>query len=1134
MSELLDRLETVSDANRRIYILQEVARVCEQEVGDLEMAMTALRAALREDYMHDPVASELERLASVTSSWNRVLPELMAEAEQLQQTDPRAAADLWVRIANWYADPLDRIEYAIASAKQAVEAVPHHAEALATLSALLRSAGDWLGMVDVASRLAAIEADNQTRVDLYLSIAGVCATHLRDDDRAIEANRAALAADPTCVAALQNLETVYRQRGDTHKVLEVLAERVASGPGGDTRLSLQLEMAKIWECELGNRDEAQRVYRGIDAPQTARAVELMKKLAAKSTDPHYQAALHDQIGRFRLHRRSDDAAAEWHLIQALSHDDSYRPAMQTLAELYSKRGDWKKAANMYDRARRYTDKPRDRLALALASARIYLNELKDTDHAAARYADIIAADPEHIEAANALAELYYENECWPELAPILARLRKLADAGRVGLDAQRLYYLSARCASGLGNQSKAYDFYERAYELDPSDMATLRGLADEQFARQNWRRAVSLYEDLLAKPDRLDPDSEVKIATALGVAHSEAGSFERALRSFENVLDKAPRHREALAGVIRCRTATKDWSGVVKAQRKLIDISSGEEKLELLRALGDTCRVKLNNLPAALAAYRAATELYRSDQAALRRTLDVAAKLSQWDVVTEMLDRCAELEPTPAESARYLVAAATVHRDKRRDDMAALRLYARALDVLVDAGQDVSGDDATQMLKAFAEANAIYVRKRMWADQESAYRRMIRRLPAGHRLLAQLWHGLGEVYRTRLRQRSNAITAFEIARDLEPENIERREHLAALYVSAGPDSADKAIAEHQAILDQHPTRYDSYVQLGRILLGLGRYDEAWCVCRALVFLGKASTQARQYFAQYNALGLQRATRRMTPDRWSHIYHPLEDRLISSILSMVWRDVAAIRAQSPRTLGLRKRDLATRAHFKAPRVQLVSYAAQALGLRTPDVYVQHRQHGNVAFASCKQRDGMSPALVLRAHYFSTPDDRVAAFNLGKKMCYLRPDHVLALAYESVAQLQGIFEWAVRRPANEWSAHADAELIDELSRTVTPRVGPSRWEQLQRLVHRERQSKKPRELHSWRVAIDHTADRTGFVLCNDLATAAAQITSEHAWPGMPDPQTRISALLRYSVSTDYFAVRRHLGMVVGPPV
>src|SRR5690606_39332312 len=59
-----------------------------------------------------------------------------------------------------------------------------------------------------------------------------------------------------------------------------------------------------------------------------------------------------------------------------------------------------------------------------------------------------------------------------------------------------------------------------------------------------------------------------------------------------------------------------------------------------------------------------------------------------------------------------------------------------------------------------------------YKDLERNYRAMIRRMRAGDPELAELWHGLGQVYRKHLRRRDEAIESFEVASALRSE--ERR------------------------------------------------------------------------------------------------------------------------------------------------------------------------------------------------------------------------------------------------------------------------------------------------------------------------------------------------------------------------
>src|SRR5690606_36210477 len=66
---LLERVEHTEEVDERIRILQGVARVYEEELGDQESAFVVLQAAFREDYAQEDTARELERLATAAGKW---------------------------------------------------------------------------------------------------------------------------------------------------------------------------------------------------------------------------------------------------------------------------------------------------------------------------------------------------------------------------------------------------------------------------------------------------------------------------------------------------------------------------------------------------------------------------------------------------------------------------------------------------------------------------------------------------------------------------------------------------------------------------------------------------------------------------------------------------------------------------------------------------------------------------------------------------------------------------------------------------------------------------------------------------------------------------------------------------------
>ena len=151
----------------------------------------------------------------------------------------------------------------------------------------------------------------------------------------------------------------------------------------------------------------------------------------------------------------------------------------------------------------------------------------------------------------------------------------------------------------------------------------------------------------------------------------------------------------------------------------------------------------------------------------------------------EILGKLAELE-TGKVKARYLVAAGNIANYELHSTDEAVEIYNQAL--------DEDPDD----LKAFERIDKIMTAKKDWKNQERNFRRMIKRLgqePPAERKATQvaLWHGLGEIYRSRLKDFKSATAAFEVCVQLDPDATPRHQILAELYQLSGPESYDKAM-----------------------------------------------------------------------------------------------------------------------------------------------------------------------------------------------------------------------------------------------------------------------------------------------------------------------------------------------------
>jgi hypothetical protein len=71
----------------------------------------------------------------------------------------------------------------------------------------------------------------------------------------------------------------------------------------------------------------------------------------------------------------------------------------------------------------------------------------------------------------------------------------------------------------------------------------------------------------------------------------------------------------------------------------------------------------------------------------------------------------------------------------------------------------------------------------------------------------------------------------------------------------------------------------------------------------------------------------------------------------------------------------------------------------------------------------------------------------------------------------------------------------------------------------------------DLKQWMQTVEVTACRTGLLLCADMEIAKKIVSAEPQMPGDLTPAEKMKELLVFSVSEQYFTLRKTLGIAVG---
>jgi len=384
---------------------------------------------------------------------------------------------------------------------------------------------------------------------------------------------------------------------------------------------------------------------------------------------------------------------------------------------------------------------------------------------------------------------------------------------------------------------------------------------------------------------------------------------------------------------------------------------------------------------------------------------------------------------------------------------------------------------------------------------------------------------LGLLYKDKLGWMGEAIDAYEAAQTLDPDNAERNELLASMYASDPAQYLEKAVAAQGPILKRNPYKPDPYKLLRKLYTEAKRADAAWCLCQALARMNFAEPDEERFYKRMRSDNAAAAVDRLTADDWGkHLMHHDADPLLTAIFAVIEPAVLRKNGQPLEALGYQLAYKIDLGRHPYPMSQTLNYACGVLGMDAPLTFQNPDDPGGVQFLHAH-----TPAIVLGAAALAAEiPTQAAAFIAARHLTYYRPGLYLR---HLVATGTGLRAWlfaAIKLIVPQFPVSKELEgpvggnlaLIDPLI------IGPAR-DQLASVVTKLLQAGAI-DLKKWVAAVDLTADRAGFVVANDLELAEEMIkAADEASAALPQKE-RIKELVLFSVSEEYFAIRRRLGI------
>ena len=764
-------------------LLTRAAQV-HRDAGNRAAEIRVLRKVL--DTWPDNAASNerLEALVRDDQRWPDLVRLLESDIERAvnEGVEGEPLARLEMELATVWEEELFRLDKALAHYGRAVRADPSNIMGLEACRRILRALGQWHQVVELFRQELELCRDPRRKADLLVDLGLLQwkalsdwtqaarslsdAANLRPGDESIQealgelyASSGGALPDAMYTAAGIFLKIANRReaQGDVDAAVSFLRRALGSDSANEPAF-IRLEQAYQ---EHGRWEDLEKLYRqrlGVAGEKEAAALQVQR----------------GDILEQRLHRRSEARSA---YEAALFLEGPSGDAASRLLAMCQAENDHQKTAELLQAQLDATEDQDARVQLLLQLAGLYRDRLDDMEAAAHLLHQALQAQPTNALAQEAYQDYFRRKKDYRNLAELLRFYSQSAlETGDNTSEACRLLEeLAEICERRLGDLDGAVEAWQQIAQVHPDTQRSRDNLGRLAQRMQRWKQMVRALEQELNQA--VTPAQRLQALRRMAKAYYEwQVDPERTMQVLQEILRQSPQDEHALRMQVDICERESDFHGLAAALKAQLDgIMTKQERLAILRRLGDIQATKLKDPTAALRAYQILLDLSPNDKKVRRRVTDLLEEVEDHPRLARLLEQ-------EAAHSRSLV-----------DRLNAIRRLARLLDEkLEDPGRaahfwqqllELDPRDS-EALDALAE---LHQRAGRYAELMASLRLALRALdpasPAAAR--ADLLLRIAELAEEKLGNPAEAVAALEERASVLPADRTTLESLSRLYVSLG-------------------------------------------------------------------------------------------------------------------------------------------------------------------------------------------------------------------------------------------------------------------------------------------------------------------------------------------------------------
>lgn len=1113
----------------------EAADIIANRLGAPDAARELYERVLKEDPTHEKAGDALAAIYERTGQVDKYVGVLEARA-RAQSGEERLAT--MYKLGELYELYLKDIPEAIRRYQAVVDENPKHLEALRGLDRCFSQAGRFKDLILNLEMQIANAATPRQRIQLLERVAAVWDEEFLDHAHAAEAWESVLDLDPEHDGALTNLARHYRALERWNDVVLVYERHLELLHNDRSRqLEKALGLGRVLAEGLKVPERAIAIYeRALDIdPQNSEALEAlaalrvgtgeteaaldaMEALARKATTPQERAEHYIRAAQILEQKGDQDGAIERYKL-AVDANPRDRSASMILRAAYVARGDNTAAAELLEQEIKQTEGEAARAKLAGEMAALCRDRVRNDVRAESWAKVTLDLDPTNLDALRVMGDIAFDAQRFMEAARYYEQVANRTDA-LTPQDAVRVLDAYIECLAKNGNPKKGLEIAERLLQIAPDDTDVLSRIAEISFEHGDAQRSFELHWDLMHRVrDHADKYTLADVLYRLGESARRVGDLNAAQNPLEEAAAIDPSSTRALKALAELYGQQNNWEASIQTMYRQLESERGEDRIKLLLDIGDLAAAKLNDPSYAAKSYLTALGESPNDRKILAKLMQLYSAEKDWDRLVKVVLKLADFVDDAKQKAKYLHTASRIAWKEMGDVRMASQILERALQIDNDNEAVTADGVEVHALSGNAEGLKEALKRQVKiASDAGDTQQMLRSLSA-----------LAELYLRHFKRLDQAIAVYEGMFEVDPDNAERRELLARLYASDSANYMDKAVEAQHEILNRDPFRPDAHKTLRRLHTEGKRPDAAWCACQALYVLGQADADEQRFYMRMRSeQGIAAKSRLGEPDFHSFIVHKHADPLVTALFTVIQSAVMTARSKTFKQLGFGPELVIDPSRGQFASVQAIPYIADIAGMPCPPLFQNPNDYGELSFLHAQQ-----PAIVVGTAVIGVAlPIQTVAFLAGRHLAYYRNGFYTRQLVPTTTGLKAWLFAAMRLMTSQFPIPADIqgpvqEALVALDRAIQ---GPQR-DYLARVVSKLMQEGAALDLRKWVMGVDLTADRQGFLMADDLATAVEMIrASDPASSSVPQSE-RVEEIYKYAVSEQYLGARARLGISIG---